>query len=145
MNWSADAEWCWEASKLKVRISRDALMDALQGDSEFRVLGRYWTGSLRFDIGSDVYFIKLRDSEAIAVERQAPGAWGYGDVVITAPVASWIDFLQPVPRPLCHEFYPASAHHGFVLGGDPDTLWPYYYAIRRAGEIMRSLAIFDKE
>jgi len=35
--------------------------------------------------------------------------------------------------------------HGFRLGGDPDYLWPYYYAIRRSGEILRSLAIVEKE
>jgi hypothetical protein len=33
----------------------------------------------------------------------------------------------------------------FGLGGDPDYLWPYYYAIRRSGEILRSLATVEKE
>ena len=130
---------------MKVTISRDALKSALRDDTEFRVLARYWSGSLRFDIGKDVYLIRLKDGEVSAVDSQASANAGYGDVVITAPIESWAEFLQPMPRALYHEFYPASAHHGFRLGGDEDTLWPYYYAIRRSGEIMRSLATVEKE
>ncbi|HET7717432.1 MAG TPA: hypothetical protein VFK86_17560 [Bauldia sp.] len=117
----------------------------MHDDPEFRVFARYWTGTLRFDIGEDIYLIRLEDGDVSAVDSQAPANVGPGDVVITAPVDDWAQFLQPTPRPWYHEFYPASAHHGFRLGGDPDTLWPYYYAIRRSGEIMRSLATVEKE
>lgn len=130
---------------MKVNISRDELKSALQDDTEFCVLARYWSGTLRFDIGNDVYLIRLKDGEVSAVDSQAPANAGFGDVVITAPTEDWAEFLQPIPRPLYHEFYPASAHHGFRLGGDPDTLWPYYYAIRRSGEILRSLATVERE
>lgn len=130
---------------MKVTISRDALKSDLRDDSEFRVFARYWSGSLRFDIGEDVYLIRLENGEVSAVDSEARTEAGPGDVVITAPADDWAQFLQPIPRPWFHEFYPASAHHGFRLGGDPDTLWPYYYAIRRSGEIMRSLATVGKE
>jgi hypothetical protein len=79
------------------------------------------------------------------IDAHAPATSGSGDVVITAPADDWAQFLKPLPEPWYHEFYPASAHHGFRLGGDPDYLWPYYYAIRRSGEIMRSLATVEKE
>lgn len=130
---------------LKVRIPREALKSALRDDSEFRVFARYWSGSLRFDIGEDIYLIRLDDGDVTAVDSRGSSAAGVGDVVITAPAGDWAEFLKPTPPPLYHEFYPASAHHGFRLGGDPDTLWPYYYAIRRAGEILRSLATVEKE
>ena len=130
---------------MKVKLSRDKLKSALRDDPEFRVLARYWSGSLRFDIGDDVYLIKIKDGEVNAVDAHAPAAAGSGDVVITAPADDWAHFLQPLPGPWYHEFYPASAHHGFRLGGDPDYLWPYYYAIRRSGEILRSLATVEKE
>jgi hypothetical protein len=134
-----------EASTLKVTIPRDALKSALRDDPEFGVFARYWSGTLRFDVGDDVYLMRLENGRVTALEASAPEGAGPGDVVITAPTDDWAEFLQPVPRAWYHEFYPASAHHGFRLGGDPDTLWPYYYAIRRAGEIMRSLATIEKE
>ena len=101
--------------------------------------------AFEFDIGDDVYLIKIKDGEVNAVDAQAPMKAGSGDVVITAPADDWAHFLKPLPEPWYHEFYPASAHHGFRLGGDPDYLWPYYYAIRRSGEILRSLATIEKE
>jgi SCP-2 sterol transfer family len=130
---------------LKVKPSRDKLKSALRDDPEFRVFARYWSGSLRFDIGDDVYLIKIKDGEVSAVNSQAPAKSGSGDVVITAPADDWAEFLKPLPEPWYHEFYPASAHHGFRLGGDPDYLWPYYTAIRRSGEILQSLATIEKE
>jgi hypothetical protein len=130
---------------VKVTVPRDKLKSALRDDAEFRVLARYWSGSLRFDIGDDVYLIKIKDGEVNAVDSQAPAKSGLGDVVITAPADDWAQFLKPLPEPWYHEFYPASAHHDFRLGGDPDYLWPYYYAIRRSGEILRSLATVEKE
>ena len=39
---------------VKVTVPRDKLKSALRDDAEFRVLARYWSGSLRFDIGGDV-------------------------------------------------------------------------------------------
>jgi hypothetical protein len=130
---------------LKVKVSREQLKSVLGGDSEFRVLARYWSGSLRFDIGEDVYRVLLKEGEVSAVESRGPATTGSGDVVISAPAGDWARFLEPTPPPWYHEFYPASAHHGFRLGGDPDYLWPYYYAIRRAGEVLRSLATVEKE
>ncbi len=130
---------------MKVKVPRDKLKVALRDDPEFRVFARYWNGSLRFDIGDDVYLIRLKEGEANAVEAQAPANWGPGVVVITAPAEDWARFFKPLPEPWYHEFYPASHHHGFRLGGDPDYLWPYNYAIRRSGEILRSLATVEKE
>ena len=63
---------------MKVKLSRDKLKSALRDDAEFRVLARYWSGSLRFDIGDDVYLIKIKDGEVNAVElcrRQRNRAW----------------------------------------------------------------------
>ena len=53
---------------MKVKLSRDKLKSALRDDAEFRVLARYWSGSLRFDIGDDVYLIKIKDGEVNAVD-----------------------------------------------------------------------------
>ena len=61
---------------VKVTVPRDKLKSALHDDAEFRVLARYWSGSLRFDIGDDVYVIKIKDGEVNAVDSQAPAKSG---------------------------------------------------------------------
>ena len=130
---------------MKVKVSREELKSMLNGDSEFRVFARYWDGSLRFEVGGDVYHLRMKGGEVTSVDAKAPATSGLGDVVIAAPVDDWARFLEAVPKPFYQDFYPASMHHAFRLGGDPDYLWPYYYAIRRSGEILRSLAIVEKE
>jgi hypothetical protein len=91
---------------LKVKLSRDKLKSALRDDPEFRVFARYWSGSLRFDIGDDAYLIKIKDGEVNAVDSQAPATSGSGDVVITAPADDWAEFFKPLPDLWYHEFYP---------------------------------------
>jgi len=90
---------------LKVKLSRDKLKSALRDDPEFRVLSRYWSGSLRFDIGDDVYLIKIKDGEVNAVDAHAPATSGSGDVVITAPAdggrrcRAWADTMTRTRAP----------------------------------------------
>ena len=57
---------------MKVKLSRDKLKSALREDPEFRVFARYWSGSLRFDIGDDVYLIKIKNGEVSAIDAHAP-------------------------------------------------------------------------
>jgi hypothetical protein len=66
----------------------------------------------------DVYLIRINDGEVSGVDAQAPEKSGLGDVVIAAPADDWAQFLKPLPEPWYHEFYPASAHHGFRLTRD---------------------------
>lgn len=129
---------------MKVKLSREALQSALNGDSEFRLAARYWDGSLQLEFGDDVYLIRLRAGEVSGVESAPLAEAGTGDVIISAPVEDWAQLLARVPRPYYQEFYPASMHHGFDLGGDPDYLWPYYTAIRRSGEILRTIATVEE-
>jgi hypothetical protein len=89
---------------LKVKLSRDKLKSVLREDPEFRVFARYWSGSLRFDIGDDVYLIKIKDGEVNAVDAHAPTTSGLGDVIIRAPADDWAQFLKPLPEPWYHEF-----------------------------------------
>lgn len=129
---------------MKVRLSPQEFQEALNNDSEFRIAGRYWDGTLRFEFGAQVCRLALRDGEVISVDATAPQP-GRADVVVKAPVEDWAKLLVDVPEPYYHEFYPASMHHGFRLEGDPDYIWPYYWALRRSGEILRSVAAVEKE
>jgi hypothetical protein len=130
--------------RVRVRVSPKDLQKALNDDSEFRIAGRYWDGSLRFEFGAEICRLELRGGEVISIDTAASEP-GRGDVVIKAPVGDWAKLLEEVPPPFYQEFYPASMHHGFRLEGDPDYIWPYYWALRRSGEILRSVASVEKD
>ena len=40
-----------------------------------------------------------------------------------------------------HDWFAASFHHEFTLGGDLESAYAYYYAIRRINAIMREAVI----
>jgi hypothetical protein len=129
---------------MKVKLSPKDLQKALNDDSEFRIAGRYWDGTLRFEFGADVYRLQLQGGEVVSIDDTVSEP-GRGDVVIKAPVKDWAELLKTVPPPFYQEFYPASMHHGFRLEGDHDYIWPYYWALRRSGEILRSVASVEKD
>jgi hypothetical protein len=128
---------------LKVRLTPDDLQRALNQDPEFRLQARYWDGSLRFEFGDDIFWLRLKDGEVKSVETKGDAKPGIGDVVVSAPVSDWGEMLQPIPRPFYQDFYPALTHHSFKVEGDPDYIWPYYAAIRRSGQVLRAIATIE--
>ena len=56
---------------------------------------------------------------------------------IAAAPAEWEKLLAPVPPPFYQDPFGASLHHPVSLGGDPETLFAYYGALRRVIEILR--------
>jgi hypothetical protein len=129
---------------MKVKLSSKELQKALNGDSEFRIAGRFWDGTLRFEFGADIFRLTLQGGEVVSIDANAPEP-GRGDVVVKAPVKDWAELLKAVPPPFYQEFYPAAMHHGFRLEGDPDYIWPYYWVLRRSGEVLRSLVSIEKD
>jgi hypothetical protein len=126
-----------------LRFSRDEFQQALNGDSEFRIAGRYWDGTLRFEFGPEVCRLTLKGGEVVSVDEVVAPP-GVADVVVKAPLSDWAKLLEPIPPPFYQEFYPAMTHHDFRLEGDPDYIWPYYWALRRSAEVLRSLAKVEK-
>jgi hypothetical protein len=83
---------------VRVRLSPKDLQKALNDDSEFRIAGRYWDGSLRFEFGAEVCRLELRGGEVVSIDTAAAEP-GRGDVVIKAPVGDWAKLLEEVPPP----------------------------------------------
>lgn len=129
---------------VNVRVSPEELVSALNADSEFRLQARYWDGALQLQFGDDVHVLRLSEGEITAVDASPLQGDEPCTAIIAAPMADWYEFLQPIPRPLYHELYPAMWHHGFELLGDPDYVWTYYAALRRAGEVLRAIAVIEE-
>lgn len=129
---------------MKVSIHPDRFGAALSADSEFRLQARYWNGALQLQFGDDAHVFRLDEGEIVGVDSDAL-AGGPCEVIIRAPMEDWYEWVQPIPRPLYHELYPALWHHGFEFEGDPDYVWPYYAALRRAGELVREHATVEED
>ena len=129
---------------MKVKVSPEELRAALNADSEFRLQARYWDGALQLQFGEDVHVLRLEGGEVVDVEATPLSGSESREVIVSAPMEDWSEFLQPIPRPLYHELYPAMWHHGFELKGDDDYVWAYYAALRRSGEVLRDIAVIEE-
>jgi hypothetical protein len=58
-------------------------------------------------------------------------------ISIGGPLEVWKKMMVQLPRPFYHDWFAASFHHEFILGGDLESAYAYYYAIRRINAIMR--------
>lgn len=133
---------------MSVVFPPEALRDALNADPEFRLAARYWTGALEFRVDNEPTVVRIEGGTVTEVSSRLPAdlatVTGPGPVVIAAPAADWAQLLQPQPRPFYQDYHAATAHHGFRMGGDVETLWAYYAAIRRSADILRAVALVDR-
>jgi hypothetical protein len=129
---------------MKINVSPEKLREAMNKDTEFRFHSRYWDGALQFQFGEVVRAIKLKAGEVVSVDSAPLSGSKPTEVIITGPVDGWAKFLVKHPRPFYEDFNAAAMHHGFKLLGDKDYLWAYYAAIRRTGQILRSVAVVEE-
>jgi len=128
---------------VRVVVQTEDLGASLNADDEFRLRARFWNGALQLEIGEAVHTFGIVDGEVVRTGAERLDG-GVGEVIIRAPHEDWYEFVQPIPRALHHELYPAMLHHGFDLAGDPDHIWPYYGALRRVGELVRQTAAVEE-
>jgi hypothetical protein len=105
-------------------------------DRELARSARYWTGALHLGVGARSWALEFDAGRFVRATATA-SAPGPRDLAITAADAEWEQLLAPVPRPFYQDPYGASLHHGVSLGGDSETLFAYYGALRRVIEILR--------
>ncbi len=117
-----------------------ALLDAINGDPEFRLAARYWNGSFRFSIGSgEAYVFRVRDGALVDL-NPTPTVFDPWDFEIAGPAEGWSEIFAPVPRPFYQDVASAILRHGFTLGGDVESFFAYHAALRRVVAVMRRLA-----
>lgn len=121
----------------------DDIRDRLNRDPEFVLTARYWYCDLRFVVGDDLYFMHIENGRVASFQQGTQGFDPY-TINIGGPVEVWLQMLVEKPRPFFHDWFAASFHHDFELGGDLESAYAYYFAIRRIhammGESVRALA-----
>ncbi len=115
------------------------LVEAANGDGEFRLAARLWTGALRLDSGGDAYLLSITDGACTGFATAEPG--DVFDLRVAATPEQWDAMLEPEPRPFFHDLYAARTWQGVVFEGDQERWAPRYPAVRRLLEIMRGLAV----
>jgi len=108
-------------------------------DPELALAARFWDGALHLDVDGVRSALRFAPGRPPRIEL-APGAVGPRDVSISAARAEWRKLLAAVPAPFYQDVFGASLHHPVSLGGDPETLYAYYPAIRRVIELLREPA-----
>ncbi|MFI5315248.1 MAG: hypothetical protein ACHQ6T_06085 [Myxococcota bacterium] len=113
-----------------------ALSERFASDRELALAARFWHGALHLGAGSQRVALRFEPGRTPRVDPDA-GAIGARDVEITAAAAEWEKLTAPIPPPFYQDVFGAALHHPVSLGGDFETLYAYYPAIRRVIELMR--------
>ena len=117
------------------------LPEVANQDPEFGIHARFWNTGLRLDMGDNALLIRIRDGEISEVKlgRHKFDILETANIVIEGPADGWEKFLALVPKPFYVDLWGATAYHGFSVGGDMESFYAYYPAIRRLFDIMRTI------
>jgi hypothetical protein len=120
----------------------DAVVEAANADSEFKLAARYWNSNLRLGADDEAYLMRIRDGRIAAFSRlrRAEAAKAATDVQITGSRGGWQELLMAVPKPFFQDLMSAVTRENFQLEGDLIAFYPYYRATCRLLEIMRTVA-----
>lgn len=113
-----------------------ALRARFERDPELSHAVRFWTGALHLAEGASRCALRFEAGRLAGAGPSAAPA-GPRDVEISAAPAEWDKLLAAVPPPFYQDVFGASLHHPVSLGGDVETVYAYYPAIRRVLEILR--------
>ena len=112
----------------------EALAARCQGDGEFRLAARFWTGGLRLEIGTQVTGVVVTDGVAAAraPDRDAPGV-----ITLTASESVWEKLLAARPPRFYNDLFSVVTSREVTLAADGVLYAQYYPAVMRALELLR--------
>lgn len=119
------------------------IKNSLNEDHEFKLVARFWNCDLRFRVDEDFYFMVIRDGEVESFFRGTTGLDPY-TINIGGPSSVWDKMMEQPPEPFYHDWFAASFHHEFELGGDLQSAYAYYYALKRIHACMSRCCVDTK-
>jgi hypothetical protein len=120
----------------------EKLQEIANNDPEFRLAARFWNTVLRLEMGDEALLLRVENGQ-VAELLSGPQTFAFltpVHIVVSAPTSDWQKFLERIPKPFYVDLWGAMTHHGFKVGGDMESLYAYYPAVRRLFDIMRVLA-----
>lgn len=114
--------------------------DLALADFEFNNAARFWDAVITIDFGPERYVLEMQSGRIARFEPER-SAGSQHDLRIAAPSQAWAEFLRPVPKAFFHDLFAAMWREGFIVEGTAFEWGPYYPALRRFFEIMRTAAV----
>ena len=130
-------------------LETEKFKEAVNNDPEFTIAGRYWSATIKLDVGNETTIIKVKDGAVTDVFE--PSGRNYMiqvreyDLVISAPAQEWAQFFVDEPKPFYHDLFAAVTRHDFQWGGDVKMWFAYYGALRQMFSIMRGFVSLRQE
>ena len=113
----------------------DQIVTRINADPEFQLTARFWYCDIRFIIGDEQYFMRVENGRVGSFRHGTNGFDPY-TINISGPEEVWREMFKPIPKPFYHDWFAASFHHPFEFGGDLESAYAYYYALRRIKAVM---------
>ena len=113
----------------------DDITERLNTDAEFLLTARFWYCDIRFVIGVEQYFMHIENGKVGSFTHGTNGFDPY-TINLGGPEDVWERMFEEIPKPYYHDWFAASFHHEFEFGGDLESAYAYYYALRRIKAMM---------
>ena len=111
------------------------IVQRLNSDPEFLLTARFWYCDIRFVIGAEQYFMHIENGKVGSFKHGTNGFDPY-TINLSGPADVWAQMFEEIPKPYYHDWFAASFHHEFEFGGDLESAYAYYYALRRIKAMM---------
>jgi hypothetical protein len=93
------------------------LPDLLAADKDLIRRGRWLTVDCRIDVGSEPFFLSIRDGALAALDR-GPGLMRSSAFVFRATDDAWTAFWKPIPEPGWHDLFALTKRGAASMDGD---------------------------
>jgi hypothetical protein len=118
----------------------EGFRDRVNGDAEMRLIGGWFSTAISLSFGETRYVLRL-DKGSIAEIVAEPRLDTRAQFGFRAPLATWRNYLSPVPPPLYHDFFAMLMRvPDFVIEGDSLAAMQNARALHRMMSLMREEA-----
>jgi hypothetical protein len=93
------------------------LPDLLAADTDLIRRGRWLTVECRIDVGSEPFFLSIRDGTLTALER-GPRLMRPTAFTFRATDEAWTNYWQPIPAPGWHDLFALTKRGAASMDGD---------------------------
>jgi len=116
------------------------LRAVIDTDPEFTLQARHLDTTIRVVIGETQSFRLVLSGGKVAEIDPVVTPFDSYDIQLAGSHEQWSALLAATPTAFYQDFYPAMLHHGFRIEGNMEMIMAYYPAIRRLGDLFRTVA-----
>lgn len=116
-------------------LDRDSFAELARSDFEFTRETRYFSGTIKLEIGDDIWALNFKDGELLSVSDTPQGEV---KIVVGGTSEQWDELLQNKPRPFYQCIQSAAVKEGMRIT-DTNESFAYLPALNRMTTLMRHM------